>query len=147
MDIPNAWKINFITSDGSKITLDDIDYRILKNLGEPHIHFAINCAAYSCTSLKNRAFYPDTIQDELKNAAIRFLNDTERNEISKKKAKLSKLFDWFKADFSTQTDLITFLNQYSKVKINEKTKISFLDYNWSLNNIDSPINETGVAVN
>lgn len=147
LDISNAWKINFINIDGSKISLDDIDYRVLKKLNEPRIHFSINCASYSCPSLKNRAFYPDTIENELENAAITFLNDSERNQISKKEAKLSKLFDWFSADFTTQTDLVTFINQYSKVKINDKTKISFLDYNWSLNNVDAPVKEIGVAVN
>ena len=142
----NAWKINFINFEGSKISLDDIDYRILKPLQEPRIHFAINCASYSCPSLKNRAFYPDTIEQELENAAFTFLNDAERNQISKKEAKLSKLFDWFAADFTTELDLISFINQYSKVKINNSTKISYLDYNWSLNNVEAPVKEIGIAV-
>ena len=147
LDVSNAWKINFINLDGSKISLDDIDFRILKKLNEPRIHFAINCASYSCPSLKNRAFYPDTIEEELENAAVTFLNDSERNQITKKEAKLSKLFDWFSADFITQTDLVGFINQYSKIKINANTKISFLDYNWSLNNVENPVNETGIAIN
>lgn len=145
-EVSNAWKINFINFEGSKISLDDIDYRILKPLQEPRIHFAINCASYSCPSLKNRAFYPDTIEQELENAAFTFLNDAERNQISKKEAKLSKLFDWFAADFTTELDLISFINQYSKVKINNSTKISYLDYNWSLNNVEAPVKEIGIAV-
>ena len=147
LDINNAWKIRFINIDGSKISLDDIDNRILRKLGEPRIHFAINCASYSCPSLKNRAFYPDTIENELESAAVFFINDAERNNITKKEAKISKLFDWFKDDFTTQTDLVTFLNQYSKIKISDRTKISFLEYNWSLNNVEGPVKEIGVAIN
>ena len=147
LDIDKAWKINFINIEGSKISLDDIDYRILKKLNDPRIHFAINCASYSCPSLKNRAFYPDTIENELEDAAFTFLNDLERNQITKKEAKISKLFDWFTADFTAQTDLISFINQYSKVKINDKTKITFLEYNWNLNGVDAPIKEVGVAIN
>ncbi len=46
---------------------------------------------------------------------------------------VSKIFSWFKGDFTKQGSLTDFLNKYSRVKINEKASVSTLDYNWNLN--------------
>ena len=62
-----------------------------------------------------------------------FINDTSRNKLTKNKVQISKIFDWFKEDFTMDSSVIGFLNKYSDVKIDEKAKISFLKYDWALN--------------
>jgi hypothetical protein len=50
------------------------------------------------------------------------------------KSALSKYFDWYKGDWKDENKSVEYwVNKYSKTKISKDTEISFLDYNWSLN--------------
>ena len=55
------------------------------------------------------------------------------NGISPDKAAVSSIFKWYKGDFTENGTLIDFLNKYSPVKIKSSAEISYLDYDWSLN--------------
>ena len=41
----------------------------------------------------------------------KFINDTNRNKISEEKLQLSKIFEWFKGDFTKKSSLIEYLNK------------------------------------
>ena len=62
-----------------------------------------------------------------------FINDPRKNKIAKEKATISKIFSWFKSDFTAHGSLKDFINQYSITRLDERTKISYMDYNWRLN--------------
>jgi len=133
--IQSAWDINFIVIEGKKYSLGDIEHKILrKEFNEPRIHFAINCASYSCPKLINQAFTANKLEQQLQQVTIDFIEDTKRNKITKDKVELSKIFDWYKSDFTADgKTLIQYINQFSKTKINSNVKMSYLEYNWSLN--------------
>ncbi len=103
-------------------------------MGTPEIHFAIVCASYSCPKLLNAAYSAIRLKDQLNNQAKKFVNDTNRNLIEANSIKISKLFNWFKSDFTSSGDLIKYLNKYSDTSINSNANIDYLEYNWSLNN-------------
>jgi hypothetical protein len=69
----------------------------------------------------------------LTRVATSFINDLTRNKISSQSVQLSSIFLWFKGDFTKKGTLIKFLNRYSSVKISANARITFLDYNWNLN--------------
>jgi hypothetical protein len=73
------------------------------------------------------------LENQLTRVTTTFINDPTRNKISSQSAQLSSIFSWFKGDFTKKGTLIEFLNRYSKVKISPNARISFLDYNWNLN--------------
>ncbi len=134
-DIPSVWDKKFIASGKEKISLGDIEHKILRKMNEPRIHFAINCASYSCPNLLNEAYLPQTLNKQLETAAKSFVNDKTKNNITTSEIKISEIFNWFGGDFKTKkTSLIDFINKYSTVKIDKKAKVKYLDYNWSLNN-------------
>lgn len=134
--INSVWDIKFIKIGRETYDLNNIEHSILrKKFDEPRIHFAINCASYSCPRLRNEAYVGSKLNTQLTEATQLFLSDKSKNEISPDKIVISKIFDWFGSDFKKQGSLIDFLNLYSKVKINKKAKVSYLDYNWSLNGI------------
>jgi len=62
-----------------------------------------------------------------------FLNNPDKNRITENEVQLSKIFKWFKGDFTKQGTLIEFLNEYAPVKIAADAKLSHLDYSWLLN--------------
>ncbi|WP_370687644.1 DUF547 domain-containing protein [Fulvivirga ligni] len=132
--INTVWHKKFFKIGGKESSLDEIEHDILrKEFNEPRIHFAINCASYSCPQLRNEAYTAPKIEQQLKEQAISFVNDGKRNKIEKNHVELSKIFSWFTKDFTKKGDLIDFLNQYSKVKISKDADIDYLDYDWRLN--------------
>jgi len=129
-----AWKINFAEIGGKTYTLDHIEHEILrKKFTDPRIHVGVNCASISCPKLLNKAFTEENIEEELEILMKEFINDSSRNEISSTKIQISSIFDWFKEDFTKNGSVIDYLNKYSTTKIDKTAKISFLKYNWSLN--------------
>jgi hypothetical protein len=132
-----VWHKKFFKIGGEPTNLDEIEHSILrKEFDEPRIHFAINCASFSCPPLRAEAFVANKIDEQLNEQASNFINDTERNAITASNLQISKIFSWFTKDFTKNGSLIEFLNGYSKVKINQDAKIGYLDYDWSLNDIN-----------
>ncbi|MFQ5334618.1 MAG: DUF547 domain-containing protein, partial [Flavobacteriales bacterium] len=107
---------------------------IRKQFSEPRIHFAVNCASASCPDLRNEAYTGSQLNRQLDEQARRFINDPRKNKISPSGTQLSKIFSWFQGDFTKKGyTIVEFVNKYAKVKISDKTKISYLDYLWTLN--------------
>lgn len=133
--INTAWDIKFIKIGQETYDLNNIEHGIIrKEFNEPRIHFAVNCASVSCPKLRNEAFVGSKLDAQLTDQAKAFINNSSKNNITKKSAQLSKLFRWFKGDFEQNgKSVIEFINQYAKVKITKKTQIDFLEYNWNLN--------------
>lgn len=133
-DIKDPWNERFIPIGDKWYTLNDIEHRIIRKMGEPRIHFALVCAAMSCPKLYNKAFTTSSLEEDLSVLTKEFLTDPTKNEITENSLKLSKIFKWYGKDFKTKDqDLIDFLNQYTTVDISPKAKKSFKDYNWKLN--------------
>ena len=131
----SPWDVEFIQIAGRTYNLNQIEHEILrKQFNEPRIHFAIVCASISCPKLRNEAYVPEKLNEQLNDQAKDFINDPSKNYISANSVKLSQIFNWFKADFTKNgQSIIDFINQYANVKINPKAKISYLKYNWNLN--------------
>ncbi|NIJ44499.1 hypothetical protein FHR24_000938 [Wenyingzhuangia heitensis] len=131
----NAWEISFAKVGGKKYTLNHIEHQILREqYKDPLIHVGVNCASISCPVLPNKAFTEKNINELLTQGMTDFINDKNRNNLSSDIVELSQIFNWFQDDFTQKTDLITFINQYSHIKINKDAKIVYKEYNWALNN-------------
>ena len=132
-DIKNPWDKNWI-SVGDKLTsLGAIEHKILRKLNDPRIHFAINCASYSCPKLQNRAFVRRELEIQLNEATTAFVNDRTKNQISSSSVEISQIFKWYKSDFTKSGKLLDFINQYSDIPVNPDVKVQFTNYDWSLN--------------
>lgn len=132
--IKDVWHYKFFKIAGVDMSLDEVEHGILrKEFDEPRIHFAINCASISCPPLLNEAFVADKLEAQLTKVTVAFINDPVRNKLETQSVQLSSIFSWFTGDFTKRGTLIEFLNKYSKVKIAPNAKVSFLDYNWNLN--------------
>lgn len=132
--IRSVWTKEWFQIGGEDFSLDRIEHKILrKEFEEPRMHFAINCASYSCPILRTEAYTGEKINIQLEEQARLFINDVSRNELSRDEIKLSKIFNWFGGDFKKGQTLIEFINKHSDVKVDENAKIRFLDYGWALN--------------
>lgn len=132
--INTPWDLKFIVIGGKKYDLNNIEHSILrKKYNDPRIHFALVCASMSCPILRNEAYTGAKLNAQLEDAGRDFLNDKSKNRITAGKAELSKYFTWYRGDFTKNGSLESFINQYSTTQMTANTKISYLDYNWSLN--------------
>ena len=130
----DAWNIPFAKVGNKTYTLNHIEHEILrKKFNDPRIHVGVNCASGSCPQLGNFAFTEQNYETKTNKLMKKFVNDTSRNKISKKKVQISSIFDWFKGDFTKNGSVIDYLNKYSDIKISSKAKISYLKYDWTLN--------------
>jgi hypothetical protein len=134
--VSDTWQIEFITIEGQKYSLNNIEHGILRpKYKDPRIHAAVNCASKSCPKLLNEAFIAEKLDAQLDEAMKNFINDGIRNKIaSAQKAELSKIFSWYAGDFKKSTpSVIAFINKFSNIKLNENAEINHLDYDWQLN--------------
>ena len=127
--------MKFFAIGKEKMSLDNIEHGILrKKFDDPRIHMTLVCASKSCPVLLNEAYDPQRMDEQMTKQAKAFLSDSFRNQISSGKAQLSMIFKWYGMDFNNDGGSVkSFINTYSEVKIKREAKISYLDYNWDLN--------------
>ncbi|MGB0525314.1 MAG: DUF547 domain-containing protein [Flammeovirgaceae bacterium] len=132
--ISTVWHKAFFQIGGEDESLNDIEHKILrKQFDEPRIHFAINCASFSCPNLRNEAYTPSKLEMQLEEQTKAFINDPTKNTINTNEIEISKIFSWFKKDFTKQESLIAFLNKYAATQIDSGADINHKAYNWMLN--------------
>ena len=146
----NPWKDKFFTLLGKPMNLDGIEHETIRVPGafdEPRIHFAVNCASIGCPMLREEAYVADRIDRQLEEQAERFLADRSRNRLSDGNLEISKIFDWYKKDFTAGYKGIAsveqFLGKYAALLADKpddqktirdgKVKVKYLDYDWALN--------------
>lgn len=132
-DIKNPWGIDWVKTGDGILSLGDIEHKVLRKMNEPRIHFAINCASFSCPKLLNKAFTASQMEKQLNAATHDFINDKTRNIISKEVMQLSNIFKWYKKDFTTNGSLADYIKPYTAIEVNNETDIDFLKYDWNLN--------------
>lgn len=125
------------TLDNQRITLNDIEHKILRqHWEEPRIHFALVCAAKGCPLLRNEAYQPSQIYDQLEADATRFINNPNKVKYIPELNLLqcSKIFKWYKKDFLQVTPSLTaYISRYLSVTIPTSVRVKYLPYDWSLN--------------
>ncbi len=145
------WKWEGWNVNGELVSLDAMEHKILRPMGDPRIHFAIVCASFSCPDLASEAYVAERLDEQLTAATRRFLANEEkglalRSEKGmfggmKSNLYLSPIFHWFSGDFENkEMTRLEFVGRYappeiaSKIKADEKSlKIKKLDYDWNLN--------------
>jgi len=133
--VNTVWDIKFINIENQIYDLNNVEHGIVRpRFEEPRVHFALNCASVSCPRLRNEAFVAEKLDAQLTDQTRYFLKNPIKNKITSEKAELSKIFSWFKGDFTNNGSTVKgFINQYSDVQLNDATKISHLGYDWNLN--------------
>jgi len=156
----NPWKDKFFTLFGHESYLDQVEHEMLRAkgvYGEPRVHFAVNCASIGCPMLREEAYVADRLDAQLEEQARRFLSDHSRNRYNEQSGQLevSKIFDWFKEDWTSGykgiganqqpiTSREQFFARYAKqladspeaqAKVAEQkiAGLTFLEYDWGLN--------------
>jgi hypothetical protein len=126
------WDIVVLENADGQLTLDDIEHNIIRQLGEPRIHFAVNCASLSCPDLRHEAYRADKLDEQLDDQTRLFLNSEKGLLLQGDRLRLSRIFDWYGEDFEAFGELENFIKLY-RPELQFNTVRANLSYNWDLN--------------
>lgn len=126
---------------GATRSQDEIEHSIIRPMGEPRIHFAVNCAAKSCPVLWPEAYRAESLDAQLDRAVRRLVSTPAHFTVSGGEVRMNKVLDWFKDDFGGTEGLRVFFAPYlseqdARVLTDADTRIEFFDYDWTLNDIE-----------
>ena len=117
---------------------------------DARIHFAVICAANGCPFLMKEAYSADSIQEQLTKATIEGLK-LKRN-LDESAGTLTKLFDWYGADFNNHSeqgftkvkDYKDFISKYTTdVDTSKLDRLRNNDYDWAINKVINESDEPG----
>lgn len=142
--LKSPWKIEFFSLFGEKHYLDNIEHDMIRKwFHEPRIHFALVCASKGCPALRNEAFTADHLESQLEDAAKNFITDKNKNRFSRAQnhLEISSIFKWYGEDFvkkfgSVEAFLAPIISESPEEQNlirSKRASISYLDYDWSLN--------------
>ena len=138
----NIWKDLQLYVGGRAYSLESIEHETLRKMGDPRIHFAIVCASIGCPRLLNQAYTAGKVQQQLELNAKDFFSRSQnfRYDAGGQRFYLSSILSWFAADFGNgQAAQLRTISKWlpdnatQSVAQRGSGSISFLDYNWNLN--------------
>ena len=152
--IDGVWTTITWRAAGRTLTLDDIEHRILRpEFKDPRVHFAVNCASAGCPALAPEPYRAVTLDAQLDAAARRYLARDEGLRIDGKTVRVSKILQWYGEDFVARfapdaidkpdrveqaiRGVVARFGPPAAVDLARapSTRIRFLDYDWSLNDV------------
>jgi hypothetical protein len=137
--LSSPWKKKICRIDGRVISLDELEHKTIRpRFQDPRVHFAVNCASRSCPPLLSEPYQGNNLERQLDAATRGFINNPQSNRLVGETLYVSKIFDWYKADF--KSGVVEFFLKYAEGDFRERLKanidqlrIAYLDYDWSLN--------------
>lgn len=135
MSISNFFDKKAYMVAGTKMSLNQLEKgKLYPRAKDPRLHFVLVCAAQSCPKLASFAYVPEKLDQQIDAVTRQTLNDPEFIKVKGNKLEVSEIFNWYKGDFTKASKSIrSYINQYLETKVDDKTKVGFYTYNWSLN--------------
>lgn len=138
------------TVNGEKLSLNDIEkQKLFARHADPRLHFVLVCAALGCPQLTPEAYRPERLEQMLNQRTTITLNDPAfvRYNAGTGTVAVSELFRWYRDDFRRDgQSLLQYFNQYRKTALPEDAKISFFNYDWTLNDTQDNMMEGAAPV-
>lgn len=117
---------------------NDVIRPFTRSIGEPRVHFALNCSAVSCPVLPRTPFRTATLDAELERETRAFFARPEnfRVEPAARCVWLSEILKFYPEDFvpAFGSNLIDFANRYVPVPAPIDWEVSYTPYDWTVAN-------------
>lgn len=137
--IAGPWKKRVVTVGGVPLSLDNIEHDILRRgWSEPRVHYAVNCASFSCPNLPLRAWRGAGLDAALDFAARAYVNSSRAVRLDGDVLVVSSIYKWYAADFGgTDLRVLAHLARHAdeplKTRLQALQRIGRDSYDWSLN--------------
>ncbi|MCB2100678.1 MAG: DUF547 domain-containing protein, partial [Rhodobacterales bacterium] len=135
------WGAPLVAVDGTDVSLNDIEHRILRPLWrDPRVHYAVNCASLGCPDLAARPYAAGDLEARLDTAARAYVNHPRGAAVKDGRLVVSSIYVWFGGDFGGDDGVLAHLRQYAEPALAGAlaavTAIGDHRYDWGLN--DAP---------
>jgi Protein of unknown function, DUF547 len=133
------WSAKILSVEGQELSLDDVEHRILRPLfKDPMVHYALNCASYSCPNLSAAAFTAKNTAAQMQANAAAYINHKRGVSVAGAAITASKIYSWYGADFGGKSSLkahwMKFAAPEKAAAIDAAQSVSF-GYDWRLNDV------------
>jgi len=120
---------------GRQLTLNQLEKDLLlKEFPDARLHFVLVCGALGCPPITNFAYQPAKLEAQLNKQTKLALNDPTFIRMDGNNAGLSKIFEWYPKDFGgSKANVLSFINKYRTEAIPAGAKVTYYEYDWSLN--------------
>ena len=138
MDVTNFFDAKRVNVAGEQTSLNKLEKEILlKEFPDARLHFVLVCGAVDCPPIISKPYLPTTLESQLDRQTKLALNDKEFLKVAAGRLELSKLFDWYASDFGgDKKSVLSFINTFRDTPVDEASKVSYYDYDWSLNVVE-----------
>jgi hypothetical protein len=130
LDVDGFFQTTQFDVGGEKLTLSELEAKVSS---DNRTHFALVCAAKGCPILQSSAFFWDKLETQLDAQTRNALNDPNFIRGSGAQTSLSKIFEWYAADFGGQEAFVSYLNKYRIEQLPIEYEISYYEYDWAIN--------------
>jgi len=133
------WGAKLVTIEGTALSLDDIEHRILRPIWrDPRVHYVVNCAALGCPNLPPAPLTAATSAAMLDEAARLYVNHPRGVAIENGRLVASSIYVWYAADFGPEpADVVRHLRKYARpdlyTALAHIRQVSADRYDWALN--------------
>lgn len=132
------FKFRKIVIGNKKTSLYDYENKVIRPLGDPRVHFALNCMVRDCPRLPRQAFAAETLDQQLEAATWEFFAKEKHVRLDDKQRILyvSSILDFYTEDFvpsGKAADLPAYVNTYLEQPVPEGYKVKFIKYDWTIN--------------
>ena len=130
-----------VSVGGRRISLYAYENDVIRTLGEPRLHFALNCMSVGCPRLPREPFMADQLDEQLDRETREFFAE-ERNlrvDAAARTVHLSEILDFYPEDFlAVAPSLLAYVNRYRADPVPEDYRVKFIDYDWTINRQPGP---------
>jgi hypothetical protein len=133
------WGKKLVEVEGRKLSLDDIEHRILRPIWkDARIHYVVNCASVGCPNLRIGAYTGANIDAQLTEAARGYINDLRGGSFEGADFIVSSLYKWYAGDFGANPQeilahMLRFAAPEKAARIRAHGRIDEYFYDWDLN--------------
>ncbi|ALL12034.1 DUF547 domain-containing protein [Caulobacter henricii] len=141
--VAGPWKKTVARVRGVDLSLDDIEHGILrKGWSDPRVHYAVNCASFSCPNLPRKAWRGTGLGPTLDTAARAYVNHPRGVTFKGAALTVSSIYKWYSRDFGgSDPRIIGHLAAYAaaplKARLLQVDRIAGDTYNWSINDMEN----------
>ncbi len=138
---PGPWDLKLTTVDGTRLSLNDIEHRILRPIWHDNrVHYAVNCASLGCPNLQPEPFTAENSERLLDQAARDFVNSPRGARFDGSSLVLSSIYDWYQVDFGgTESGVLAHLERFASPELAARLRTFGGDvtyqYDWRLNDL------------
>lgn len=121
---------------GKSYSLHAYENDVIRALGEPRVHFALNCMSVGCPRLPREPFAGEQLEAQLEQETRYFFSEARNVMVGDvdRTVHFSEILDFYTKDFlAVAPTLIAYANRYRATTIPEGYTVKIVPYDWTIN--------------